>query len=145
MSISRRALVKTSMVAGTAGKAFTSSPQTGRTEVRSGGDFYARLVDANERAVQGVLRELGSGQTQWPNIRRVGAHMEALTAAFCAPESSRHNNAELIGPMEKISSILVAAQHSDGTIDAGNLHSPPDTGFVVQTVCRALSRAASRR
>jgi hypothetical protein len=31
------------------------------------------------------------------------------------------------------------AQHSDGTIDSGNLESPPDTGFVVEATCPVLA------
>src|SRR3954468_4835284 len=139
MNISRRALVKGTMAATSGVKGLALSANNQRSDVRSGEHFYTQLLDVNERTVQRVLQELASGQTHWPNIRRVGAYMEALTAALCASESTRHNSGELIGPMEKISDILVSAQHSDGTIDAGNLHSPPDTGFVVQTVCRALA------
>src|SRR5206468_64287 len=40
---------------------------------------------------------------------------------------------------EQASAILLGVQHPDGTIDSGNLNSPPDTGFVVETVSTALA------
>jgi hypothetical protein len=100
--------------------------------------MYAQLVDANERTVDVILRDVAAGQRS-SNVRRTGANLEALAAAFCAPESPRHKSAALVDAMEKVSSSLLVAQHEDGTIDSGNLHSPPDTGFVLETVCTACS------
>lgn len=41
--------------------------------------------------------------------------------------------------MEEASRSLLAAQHRDGTIDSGNLQSPPDTAFVVEPLGLALT------
>jgi hypothetical protein len=45
----------------------------------------------------------------------------------------------LVAPLEKGTRILLAAQHPDGTIDSGNLKSPPDTGFVLEHACASLA------
>ncbi len=137
MKISRRGFVHGAGMGIAAAHIAEASAQS-RSANPATGDFYAELVTANELAVDSVLRELATGQPQ-PNIRRVGANLEALAAAFCAPESPRHKSADLIPPMQKVSSALLEAQHGDGTIDSGNLHSPPDTGFVLETVCTAFA------
>src|SRR5882672_10621963 len=104
-----------------------------------GQDFYLRLVQANDQSIPAILRDLQSPPRTRSNIRGVGAHVEALAAAFCAPESSYFQEESLIAPLERATLILLEAQHPDGTIDSGNLNSPPDTGFVVETVCTALA------
>lgn len=140
MNLSRRAFVGNTIAAiASSGSAGALSVQNNDSGTQPEHDWYAQLLEANEHAVGTVLQELASGQDSWPNVRRVGAHMEALTAAFCAPESKRYKSGDLIAPMDRISAILLHSQHSDGTIDAGNLHSPPDTGFVLETVCTALA------
>ena len=40
--------------------------------------------------------------------------------------------------MESASRVFVDAQNPDGTLDAGNLASPPDTGFVVEGLAASL-------
>ena len=102
-------------------------------------DFYLQLVKANDLSIPAVLRELQAPQRTRSNIRQVGAHVEALAAAFCAPESSYFQQESLIAPLEKATLILLQAQHADGTVDSGNLNSPPDTGFVIETVGTALA------
>ncbi len=137
MNISRRRFVHRTAAGMAAARSASAALQANRAS--SGPqDFFAELVDANEGAVDAVLRDLAAGQIQ-PAVRRVGANLEALAAAFCARESPRHKSSALIDPMEKVSAQLLQAQHEDGTIDSGNLHSPPDTGFVLETVCTVFA------
>jgi hypothetical protein len=102
-------------------------------------DPYMELIRGNDQAIPAVLSELREGPGRRMRIRRVGEHLESLAAAFYARESRFHQDAGLIGPMEQAAAILLKAQHPDGTIDSGNLQSPPDTGFVVETVSTALA------
>ncbi len=136
MNISRRRFVHGAAASVAAHSAETTLGR--RLANAAAGDFYTELVGANEHAVDNILRELTAGLRQ-PQVRRLGSNLEALAAAFCAPESPRSKNAALVEPMEKVSTALLEAQHQDGTIDSGNLHSPPDTGFVLETVCTALA------
>ena len=101
--------------------------------------FYLQSVEAVDRAVPDWLTQLKSGALARAYVRRVGEAVDALAAAFCAPESSFHQSATLIAPLQDAADILLQVQYPDGTIDAGNLHSPPDTGFVLETVCTALT------
>jgi hypothetical protein len=141
MIISRRAFLGNASVAVTAAGGLEGpapqdpSPRTASTK----SDFYSQLVESNDRAVPAILKDLADVPSRSPNLRRVGANLEVLTAVFCAPESSYNRSDALIPAMQNASAVLVNAQHPDGTIDAGNLHSPPDTAFVLEAVCRAFA------
>jgi hypothetical protein len=109
------------------------------SDAQPGEDFYLQLVKANDARIPNLIAESPSARTRQFGVRGVGTSVEALAAAFCAPESSYFKSDALISPLEKASTTLLKAQHPDGTTDSGNLSSPPDTGFVVQTVCKALT------
>ena len=141
MKISRRAFVgNAGVVMGVAGTAGQNLRQDTHSSLAgSQPDFYAQLVQSNDLAIPTLLHQVESLPDRPANIRRVGANLETLTAGLCAPESTHYRSDTLIEPTRKISTILVDAQHPDGTIDAGNLNSPPDTAFVLETVCTAFA------
>lgn len=141
MMTSRRAFLNQSLVLLAAGRAGSTPVQPASP------DFYGQLVQANNESIPDVIRDLAATRAR-QNIRRIGTHLASLAAAYCAPESAHRSSNSLIEPMEQASRILLQAQHGDGTIDSGNLNSPPDTGFVLETVCSAVSvlrRAADPR
>jgi hypothetical protein len=142
MRVSRRSLIGTTMVsvaASTIAEASSPQPQGTEPTEHSSASFYLQLVKANNDAIPTLLKQLQSATLVRSGIRRVGEALETLAAAYCAPESSYFQSESLLAPMESASLSLVRAQHPDGTIDAGNLNSPPDTGFVLETVCTALA------
>ncbi len=100
----------------------------------SGDAFFLELVRANDEAINPAATQQGR-----MFVRRIGTQLESLVAAYCCAESRWHRSAELIPLMERAAAQLVAAQHPDGTIDSGNLNSPPDTGFVLESACAALT------
>jgi len=130
---SRRDFLNQSLVLLAAGRAGSTPVQTA-----AGPSFYRQLVQSNNESIPAVIRELAAQQAR-QNIRRIGTHLTTLAAGFYAPESALRSSESLIAPMEQASRILLEAQHGDGTIDSGNLNSPPDTGFVLETVCSAMS------
>jgi hypothetical protein len=105
----------------------------------SGNEFYLRIVKANDARVPSLIGSVNGAQVRRIPVRRVAGDLQGLAAAFCAPESSFFKAEALVAPMEKASRFLLDAQHPDGTIDSGNLESPPDTGFVVEAVCPVLT------
>lgn len=115
----------------------------GGVEPQSHHDPYMELVRANDEHVAREISELRDSQQQrlgmGLRIRRVGENLQAVAAAFSAPESRFYHADLLLPAVEQACAILLKAQHSDGTIDSGNLNSPPDTGFVVETVATALA------
>jgi hypothetical protein len=106
------------------------------THPDEGQQFFARLLKANNESVDRMLSQRQPGATR--GVGR-GANVAALVAAYCAPESSYYKSSQLIPLMESGSAVFVAAQHPDGTLDAGNLNSPPDTGFVVEGLAATLA------
>jgi len=138
MVISRRGFVRDALgtaaaFAGLAGADFAdASEATGSDD-----DYYRQLVKTNDAEVPAVIERL-KGVHERFGVRAVGEGVDALAGAYCATESTYYKSASLLPVMEAAADKLLAAQNPDGTIDAGNLCSPPDTGFVVQTVCMAL-------
>jgi len=102
-------------------------------------DFYLRIVRANDAGIPALIKPVSVVAPARGNARRIAGDLQRLAAAFSAPESSFHKSESLIAPMEKASRTLLEMQYPDGTIDSGNLQSPPDTGFVVEALCPVLA------
>jgi hypothetical protein len=139
MVISRRGFVLDALgtAATLAGLAGTGAARASET-MDSNDEYYRQLVKANDANLPAVIERLKGSHERY-GVRAVGEAVDALAGAYCAPESSSYKSAALLPVMEAAADKLLAAQNPDGTIDAGNLCSPPDTGFVVQTVCMALT------
>jgi hypothetical protein len=98
-------------------------------------EFYRRLVNANDKKAASIMESMGAEITQ---LRRsLGYDMAVLAASYSSPLSSYRKSAALIPYMEKIINFLLAAQYADGTLDLGNLGSPPDTAFIMDPLCGA--------
>lgn len=110
---------------------------------RKDDDFYQKIVLANSSSVARLLDELK------PDIaevrRRLGYDLANLAAAFCEPTSVYYQQEALVPYMTKIGRFLVNAQHADGTLDFGNLASPPDTAFILEPLCAAGTILNSNR
>ncbi len=100
-------------------------------------EFYKRIVAANNNEVAKLIRLLTPAITDVR--RRLGYDLANLAAAFCEPTSAYYQKNELIPYLEKIGRALLNAQHADGTLDLGNLASPPDTAFILEPLCAAAT------
>lgn len=98
---------------------------------------YKTIVVANNEEVTKLLTALGPEITEVK--RRSGYDLANLAAAFCEPTSRYYQKPELLPGMTKIVRFLLKAQHSDGTLDFGNLASPPDTAFILEPLCSAAT------
>jgi hypothetical protein len=135
MEISRRGFVRDAL--GTA-VAIAGLPGTAGATAETEDNYYLQFVRLNDAGVPPLLNP-GKSPRERYGARGTGETIDALAAAYCAPESSYFKSTPLLAALEAEADKLLAAQHPDGTIDSGNLSSPPDTGFVVQTVCMALA------
>lgn len=121
-----------------------SAPSTTNNE---GTQFFLRLLKANDEAVSRLLQpqpansNTGRGPGGGAARGGRGQNIAALIASYCSPESAHHQSPTLIPPMERGAQTFLDALHADGTLDAGNLSSPPDTGFVVEATAAALDVA----
>ncbi len=136
MDISRRGFVRDAFGTAVALSAFpaTTVAQAPNTE----DPYYRQLVKANDAELPSLLDSAKSSPPRF-GVRGVAEEVQALAAAFCAPESSYFKSQALLPALDAHADKILANQHPDGTIDSGNLSSPPDTAFVVQTVCSALT------
>ena len=136
MKLTRRSLLRSSVGALLASY---GGPGLARSQSPAATDFYGQLVKANDARIPNLLMAVNAPAARRGGVRRVAADLQGLAAAFCAPESSYYQAASLVAPMETTSRLILDAQHADGTIDSGNLESPPDTGFVIEAVCPVLA------
>lgn len=57
--------------------------------------------------------------------------MRLLVMPFVWPQSAYYHNDALTQPIEQLLTSVEKAQNDDGTFSAGNLHSPPDSAFLM--------------
>ena len=105
-----------------------------------GQEFFLRLLKSNNESIGRVLSESRPQESRGAGEGGRGGGVAALAAAYCAPESAYFRSEALIPHMEAAARALVAAQNPDGTLDAsGNLSSPPDTGFAIESPSSSLA------
>jgi hypothetical protein len=123
----RTALGKTAAFAASAGVQALVAQETGGID--EGERTFLRLLKSSDETVLSPPSGRGIGR---------GAHVASLVAAYCSKESVHYREQRLIPLMEGATRVFVDAQNPDGTLDAGNLASPPDTGFVVEGLAASL-------
>jgi hypothetical protein len=111
----------------------------GQARTGEGQEFFLRLLKSSNESAGRMLG--GPTALQGRGGRGVGrgGSVAALVAAYCAPESAYYKSEALIPLLENAVRVFLAAQHPDGTLDAGNLASPPDTGFVIEAMGASLA------
>jgi hypothetical protein len=92
------------------------------------------LAEGNDRQVEALLKLYDNPQQNPYGYRNYTANFAVLAAAFCYKLSTYYHDAALKKPMESIVDDLLNYQNPDGTMDAGNLQSPPDTAFMMENL-----------
>lgn len=100
-------------------------------------DLMTRLVAANDKQVDKLLADLRAGITA--SGRKIGFDFATLTAAYIWPNSVHHQSHLIEESLEKLLQLLASLQSADGTLNFGNLESPPDTAFLVEPLAAAAS------
>ncbi len=90
-------------------------------------DLLQRMIKANDERVDVLLTspKLNYG-------RGIGKEFACIASAYVTATSRYFHRRELITVMEQILGILKNSQSEDGTLNFGNLESPPDTGFLLE-------------
>ncbi len=99
--------------------------------------LFQRLVKANDEEVRKLLKAKDKGKNRY--IRRLADDFATLAASCCCPGSAYYQNSQVVTQLENAAQLLLDAQLPDGTINAGNLGSPPDTAFVLWPTCAGMS------
>lgn len=96
-----------------------------------------RLVRGNDETIACALTAGENAGEAW-GARSEAVRLLVLTCGYVAPSSRYHGAAEIAAASERIVRTLAAMQAASGLFDSGNLESPPDTGFIVEALARAL-------
>lgn len=98
-------------------------------------DLMKSLVVANDAQVE---KFLSSDLDNRVFSRRVASDFATLTASYCSPSSRYYHDKAVATTLQKLAQQMIRAQAEDGTVNVGNLESPPDTAFVVEIVTAAI-------
>jgi hypothetical protein len=96
-----------------------------------------KLNAANDDQVKKLMESVRPGNLVFG--RKTAYDFSNLTAAYCSPGSVYHHDAAIIIKLELLLDFLAAAQTADGTVNIGNLESPPDTAFLVEILGAAAA------
>ncbi len=133
-NINRNEFLKTSMKAGAfVALAQFGSPLLSFAQAGENGDidtaFMNSLIAANDVRVGTILQagRVGAG-------RALGQDFSFIASAFVSPGSKYYHDAKVVDHLQKLTSTLLEHQSEDGTLNAGNLESPPDTAFLMESL-----------
>lgn len=94
-----------------------------------------RIAAANDKQVAALLTTVKEGNLSFG--RKTAYDIAALTASYAYAGSVYYHNPQLIAKIDLLVNFLAAAQTADGTVNIGNLESPPDTAFLMEILCPA--------
>ena len=93
-------------------------------------DIIKRLLAANDSQVTKLLSTVKDERPAFG--RRIGFDFAQLSASYCSPDSVFFHSNEVVSALEKLAQLLTSMQSEDGTLNFGNLESPPDTAFLLE-------------
>ncbi|MCH7409458.1 hypothetical protein MM239_08635 [Belliella sp. DSM 111904] len=137
-NISRKTFIKQSMSFGliTSLMPFQSVVWANQVNNRSVDQrILSKLIKSNDELVSKLLLPENSNPKVY--VRQLGYDFAVLTASFCHPDSSYFQDSKVLGRMQGLVFFLLSQQRPDGTMNTGNLESPPDTAFVMEPLCAA--------
>jgi hypothetical protein len=102
-------------------------------------DMLRELLALNDRIIDEALVEPARGAS---GARATGTRLMLLACGYSRPESRYHREARVAEVMRGLAQTLRSLQHPSGLFDAGNLESPPDSAFILETLCQSQSALA---
>ena len=96
-----------------------------------------RLISLNDKQVGNLLETVQEGKLSFS--RKTAYEFSVLSASYCQKGSAYFQDARVLAKMVILVRFLSTTQNEDGTVNIGNLESPPDTAFIVEILCTATS------
>ncbi|GAB3647023.1 hypothetical protein GCM10028791_08260 [Echinicola sediminis] len=138
-NITRKTFLKQSLGLGTAMYMMPmlgfSSPQN-NPRFGSFSELWDKMVQANDAHVKALLDQGDAANKH--GGRSYGYNFAMLASAYCCKDSKYYESPKLIELLDYTTDKLIENQRPDGTINAGNLESPPDTGFIMEPLCAGV-------
>jgi hypothetical protein len=108
-------------------------------------DILQRLLMANDNQVTLLLESVKRGNLTFS--RKTGYDIAVLSASYCSVDSKYYHSQLLVPRLNLLIQFLANSQSADGTVNIGNLESPPDTAFLMEILSAAahiLSKDSSK-
>lgn len=102
----------------------------------SAAELLQKLTEGNDSFIESFLAKGPDAVKQ--GGRAYGYNFAKLSAAYCQPKSKFYKNAVLIERLEGIAMAFTEILRPNGTMNAGNIESPPDTAFVMEPLCSGV-------
>ena len=100
-------------------------------------EMLNRLVKANDKSVEQALGRMSSPQRR-QYYRNLSGSFSIFAAALSHPQSKYYRSTDVLKALDIVIDRLLSFQYPDGTLDsAGNRQSPPDTAFILDSLCPA--------
>jgi len=100
-----------------------------------GKQLLKEMTVLNDGFLAPMIENAGRANTMG-NFRGVGGLIMAMSAAYVNKESEYYHDQSLLPLMATMANGLAEHQNPSGLYNSGNLDSPPDTGFLVKTLCK---------
>ena len=98
-------------------------------------EIFNRLLIANDNQVAGLLQTINSTNINF--TRKIGYDFSVLAASYTFLGSKYFHEPAIISKLQILTAVLIRFQSADGTVNIGNLESPPDTAFLVELLAAA--------
>ena len=100
-------------------------------------EILQRLIAANDTQVTELLQSISGNNITFS--RKIGYDFAALSAAYVSPGSKHYHSPSIVTKLDILTAALLSHQSADGTVNIGNLESPPDTAFLIELLSAATS------
>lgn len=98
------------------------------------------LMTINDTQVEAALERPLAARGSGLENRTNGARLSAFAASYTSAVSRFHHDARLLPALQVLVEALQKNQLPDGLYDSGNLDSPPDSAFILETLCQAQNQ-----
>lgn len=98
-------------------------------------DIFEKAIAANDKQVDGLLQTVSVADFNFG--RKAAADFATLTASYCCAGSKHYRSTLLIPKLYILIDEMQKYQTEDGTVNIGNLESPPDTAFLLEPLSAA--------
>ncbi|MEO6232706.1 MAG: hypothetical protein ABJB11_10815 [Ferruginibacter sp.] len=103
--------------------------------ILSNNELMQRLLIANDKQVADLIKNIGPDEIKF--ARKIGYDFANLSASYCYPDSAYYHSPLVVSKLEILLEVLERFQTADGTVNIGNLESPPDTAFLIEILSAA--------
>lgn len=93
-------------------------------------DVFQRTIAANDKQVDSLLQTVSVADFNFG--RKAASDFATLTASYCCATSKYYRNNDIVAKLTILIQEIQKYQTEDGTVNIGNLESPPDTAFLLE-------------